>query len=69
LPKNVKKFEYILACYPNKFYETKFSFMYGEVWKESDMKKYTQYYPVEMKNAMFKTWNEEWPLQKEMDKY
>jgi hypothetical protein len=46
LPKNYKKFDYILACYPNSFYEMKFQFM----WHPNDGIKSVYAYPVEMKN-------------------
>lgn len=69
LPKNAKRFDYILACYPNKFYEKSFTFMLGEGYTDSTRNKEFNIYPVEMKNKKFKTWNDEWPLTDEMDKY
>ncbi len=68
LPKNASKYEYILECYPNKFYEKKFEFMLLDNWKEVRNTAYYAY-PVEMRNEMFKNWYDEWPLSQEMDKH
>ncbi|MDF2486910.1 MAG: hypothetical protein K0R46_3078, partial [Herbinix sp.] len=68
LPKNASSYEYILECYPNKFYEKKFEFMITENWKtRRDPDSYA--YPVEMKTENFKNWYDEWPLIEEMDKH
>ncbi len=66
LPKNADKYDYILACYPNAFYEKKFEFTRYDDWK-TDSRFWA--YPVEMKNEPFKNWYDEWPLSQEMDKY
>ena len=68
LPKNASSYEYILECYPNKFYERKFDFMFTDNWKK------TLYddilgFPVQMKTWKYKNWNKEWPLIEETDKY
>jgi hypothetical protein len=68
LPKNASSYEYILECYPNKFYEKKFEFMITENWKtRRNPDSYA--YPVEMKTENFKNWYDEWPLIEEMDKH
>ena len=69
LPKNANKFDYILACYPNRFYEKKFEFMFTEHYKAGKRSTEFAAYPVEMKKTKFKTWNDEWPFTIEMDKY
>lgn len=68
LPKNASSYEYILACYPNKFYERQFEFMIDDKYKDP---RYSDYfgYPVEMKDKTFKNWYDEWPLSIEMDKH
>ena len=68
LPKHADKYEYILECYPNKFYERQFEFMRMENWKEKRNPDYYAY-PVEMRTEMFKNWYDEWPLSQEMDKH
>lgn len=68
LPKNADKYDYILACYPNKFYEKKFEFMLSDDWEAKRNPDYYAY-PVEMKNETFKNWYHEWPLKEEMDKH
>ncbi|MFT4143303.1 MAG: S-layer homology domain-containing protein [Mobilitalea sp.] len=67
LPKNADKYEYILACYPNKFYERPFEFMMYKNWETRSKDKYA--FPVDMKNRTFKNWYDSWPLSQEMDKY
>lgn len=69
LPKNADKYEYILASFPNKFYEKKFRFMLSDQYKAGTMKKDVYAYPDDMRKETFKTWYEEWPLSEEMDKY
>jgi hypothetical protein len=69
LPKNAKNYDYILACYPNKFYERKFEFMFSEQYKAGERDPLHQIYPVDMKNSTFRTWNDEWAFSIEMDKY
>lgn len=69
LPKNAKKYEYILECYPNKFYEKKFEFMLGSNWADGTINPDYYAYPVEMKNETFKNFYNEWSLSEEMDKY
>lgn len=68
LPRNADKFDYILASFPNEFYERQFEFMLYDKYKDP---KYDRYYayPVEMKNETFRNWYDEWPLIEEMDKY
>lgn len=68
LPKNADKYEYILDCYPNKFYERKFEFMWIDGWKTSSYNNYCAY-PVEMRKGTFKNWYDQWPLSTEMDKH
>jgi hypothetical protein len=69
LPKNAKNYEYILACYPNSFYERKFEFMFTEQYKAGERNPEYEIYPVQMKNSTFKTWNDSWAFFIEMDKY
>lgn len=66
LPKNAGEFDYILECYPNSFYERQFEFMRHVDWK-TDTDDWA--YPIDMKNEIFKTWYNQWPLSKEIDKY
>lgn len=68
LPKNYKKYEYILECYPNKFYEKKFEFMNSGRFKAGTADDQYYSYPIEMKNDTFKNWNDEWSFSVEMDK-
>lgn len=67
LPKNAKRYEYILACYPNKFYEQKFDL----TCTCKNSKEYKNYwaYPVDMKNMKFRNLYKTWPLKEEMNKY
>jgi uncharacterized protein YajQ (UPF0234 family) len=68
LPKNADKYEYILAAYPNEFYEKPFEFVfYNDYEKYKDKDVYL--YPVEMRSKTFRNWYEEWPLSEVMDKY
>ena len=67
LPKNADKFEYILACYPNKFYERPFEFMMYENWETRSKDRWE--FPVNMKNTTFKNLYDSWPFSQEMDKY
>ena len=69
LPKNAKKYEYILACYPNSFYDKKFEFTLPKDWKNS-LEENDYEYPIKMS----KTWKfinnyDEWDFSKEMEKY
>ncbi len=68
LPKNAKDYDYILASFPNKFYERQFEFMINDKWKDPTYKPYFAF-PVDMKYTMFKTWNDEWSFKIEMNKY
>lgn len=69
LPKNADKYEYILASFPNKFYERKFEFMFSKQFEDGTRNKDYYAYPVEMKNRTFKTWTDEWAFTIERDKY
>lgn len=69
LPKNAKNYEYVLACYPNSFYERKFEFMFTEQYKAGERNPAYEIYPVQMKKSTFKTWNDSWAFSIEMDKY
>ena len=69
LPKNASSYEYILECYPNKFYERKFEFMFSEQYKAGERDPLRQIYPVNMKKSTFRTWNDAWAFSIEMDKY
>ena len=69
LPKNANRYEYILACYPNKFYERKFDFMIFDGYKENTRDKEEYIYPVEMRKSKFYTMYEEWAFSEEMDQY
>lgn len=67
LPKNADKFKYILACYPNKFYERPFEFMLYENWETRSKDKFA--FPVDMNNWTYRNWYNSWSFSKEMDKY
>lgn len=68
LPKNADKFEYILECFPNEFYEKPFrmeSLKMSANCKEGDFYDY----PINMRNTLFKnTWNS-YPMSEQMDLY
>ena len=68
LPKNAKNYEYILASFPNKFYERKFEFMFTDQYKAGETRDYWRY-PAEMRKTKFRTWNDEWDFSIEMDQY
>ncbi len=67
LPKNADKFDYILACYPNKFYERPFEFTMYEHWRTLSKNYYE--FPIGMKNCTFRNLHKSWPFSQEMDKY
>ncbi len=68
LPKNADDYDYILACYPNKFYEKKFEYMLIDNWKKVlDPEDYST--PVNMKKTQFINLYYSWPFKEEMDKY
>lgn len=69
LPKNAKNYEYILASFPNKFYERKFEFMFSDQYKAGKRDPDLEKFPVDMRKSKFRTWNEEWDFSIEMDKY
>lgn len=69
LPKNADKYDYILDCYPNAFYEKKFEFMLNNLYTEKKRNKDYNIYPVEMKNATFTNWYKSWPFSVEINKY
>lgn len=69
LPKNADKFEYILAAYPNKFYERPFEFTRYTNWKKTLTYGDDYIYPVDMRDSMYRVWDGEWPFSVEMDKY
>ncbi len=68
LPKNAENYEYILASFPNKFYEKKFEFMFYDQYKAGEIRDYWLY-PAEMRKSKFRTWNDEWDFSMEMDQY
>lgn len=69
LPKNANKYDYILACYPNKFYERKFEFVFTVQYAAGKRNPEEEIYPVDMKKSTFRTWYKSWPFSIEMDKY
>jgi hypothetical protein len=69
LPKNARDFEYILACYPNKFYEMKFEYMFYDTYKNGTMKKSEYTKPVEMKDKIYKSYFIENPMKEYLDLY
>jgi hypothetical protein len=69
LPRNADKYEYILACYPNRFYEKKFEHELIKDWKKYLDAGDDYIYPVNMRKSTFKNFYDEWPLSEEMDKY
>lgn len=68
LPKNADKFEYILECFPNSFYENKFDYQLSKYYyKPVELKDYAS--PVRMKNRtsenmdiqnIYKIYKDEW---------
>jgi len=68
LPKNASNYEYILECYPNKFYERKFEFMQVIDWK-TVLVADDFCYPAGMRDWTFRNWNHQWAFSEEMDKY
>lgn len=69
LPKNAKKYEYILACYPNKFYERKFDYMFTLQYKAGTLNSVYHKCPIDTQKSTYRNLYEEWPLQEEMNKY
>ncbi len=69
LPKNAKSYEYILASYPNNFYEKKFEFMFKDQYKEGKRNPRNEIFPVDMRNSTFYVWGDSWDFSIEMDKY
>jgi hypothetical protein len=69
LPKNSNKYEYILACYPNRFYEKKFEQELIKDWKKQLDAGDDYIYPVDLRDSNFKNWYDEWPMSEEMDKH
>ncbi len=73
LPKNYKDFEYILASFPNSFYESKFDWMLYTYYDENDkVRKPIEFQdyvrPVNMKNKTFKTWYASYDMKDILDK-
>lgn len=69
LPKNAGDFEYILACYPNKFYEMKYRYMFNSAYKDGTMERSEYNKPVEMKDKIYKSYFMENPMKEYMDLY
>jgi hypothetical protein len=69
LPKNARDYDYILASYPNAFYEKKFEYMFSNQYKEGRRQPRYEIVPADMRASIFRTWNEEWSFSIEMDKY
>lgn len=69
LPKNADKFEYILATYPNEFYERKFDFMFINEFNDKMMELDYYSYPIDMRDNTFEIYYGKWSLDEEMDKY
>lgn len=69
LPRNAEHYDYILACYPNEFYEMKFYFMNWSSYKEGLMANNRYAYPSDMKNEYWHTWSNKWPFIDESNKY
>lgn len=69
LPKNAKDYDYILACYPNKFYEKQFEFMLYENVDWRTISKDVYSYPSGMKNWKFKNNLQSWDFTIERDKH
>lgn len=69
LPKNAVNYDYILACYPNKFYERKFEFMFSNQYISGRRDPEHEIYPSDMKNSVFRTLHDSWSFSIEMDKY
>jgi hypothetical protein len=69
LPKNAGDFEYILACYPNKFYEMKYKYMFASTYKDGTMKKNEYTKPGAMKDKIYKSYFIENPMKEYMDLY
>ncbi len=69
LPKNANRYEYILECYPNSFYEKQFDFMINKNYKKEFVKNKDYCYPGDMKKFTFRNWYDQWSFKKEMDKY
>jgi hypothetical protein len=67
LPKNADKFEYILATYPNEFYERKFDFMFRSDFKDGTIPSDDYSFPVDVYNRKFITYYGQWPLKEELD--
>jgi len=69
LPKNASNYEYILASFPNKFYEKKFEFEETDQFMNGTLDDESYAYPAEMRTEMFETWYKKWKFSIEMGKY
>jgi hypothetical protein len=69
LPKNAADFEYILACYPNNFYEMKYKYMFNSAYKDGTMKRSEYLKPEEMNDSTYKSYFMENPMKEYMDLY
>lgn len=69
LPKNADSYEYILECFPNKFYEKKFDYMLSDQYKAGERYPEDQICPADIRSSTFKNWFNEWDFSTEMDKY
>ncbi len=73
LPMNYKDFEYILASFPNSFYESKFGWMVATYYDENEkVRKPVEFQdyvrPVNMKNDTFETWYNTYDMRDILDK-
>lgn len=69
LPRNAEHYDYILACYPNEFYEMKFEFMWWSDYLDGTMEDNRHSFPMDMKNEYWYTWSKKWPFIEESNKY
>ncbi len=69
LPRNAEHYDYILACYPNEFYEMKFYFMNWNSFINGSMADNRFAFPSDMKNESWYTWSKKWPFIEESNKY
>ena len=69
LPKNAKKFDYILECFPNAFYEKKFNYQFILSSTAPVLEGDSYDFPINMRSRIMRNSNKEFDLGEQMDLY
>ena len=69
LPKNYKDYKYILDCFPNKYYEMNYDFMYRPGFHDGTVDKSSYHYPKEIDYDFLYDSSYNYQLKLDMDKY